>query len=291
MAGVRLEAKVHIVTGAVSSAQNIVKCCATAPGSTWPTSCCSRSPPREAVLAEDEKELGRRAGRHRRRHHRHRHLLRRAPSRTPRCIAARRQPPHQRHRRRACARRRTRRSASSSSYGCAHGVAWSTRTRPSRCRAWAAAQPRVLAAPASSARSSSRGWRRSSSWCSARSRSAGYEDLLASGVVITGGSTLLHGMPELAEEVLGLPVRRGRAARHRRAGRRGEEPAVRDRGGPACSTARGSDATSRALQDPRTRTSTGRCASRMPKWLGGDLLATVPRVTETVSKARRTDGR
>ena len=38
---------------------------------------------------------------------------------------------------------------------------------------------------------------------------AGQEDLLASGVVLTGGSTLLHGMPELAEEVLGLPVRRG----------------------------------------------------------------------------------
>src|SRR5216683_558211 len=37
----------------------------------------------------------------------------------------------------------------------------------------------------------------------------GYEELLASGVVITGGSTLLAGMPELAEEVLGLPVRRG----------------------------------------------------------------------------------
>jgi len=42
----------------------------------------------------------------------------------------------------------------------------------------------------------------------ARSR-GGQEDLLASGVVLTGGSTLLHGMPELAEEVLGLPVRRG----------------------------------------------------------------------------------
>ncbi len=37
----------------------------------------------------------------------------------------------------------------------------------------------------------------------------GLEDLLAAGVVITGGSTLLAGMPELAEEVLGLPVRRG----------------------------------------------------------------------------------
>jgi len=37
----------------------------------------------------------------------------------------------------------------------------------------------------------------------------GYEDLLASGVVITGGSTLLPGIVELAEEVIGLPVRRG----------------------------------------------------------------------------------
>ena len=35
------------------------------------------------------------------------------------------------------------------------------------------------------------------------------EEVLASGVVITGGSTLLSGMPEMAEEVLGVPVRRG----------------------------------------------------------------------------------
>ena len=33
--------------------------------------------------------------------------------------------------------------------------------------------------------------------------------MLGSGVVITGGSTLLGGMPELAEEVLALPVRKG----------------------------------------------------------------------------------
>ncbi|MBI5524804.1 MAG: cell division protein FtsA [Deltaproteobacteria bacterium] len=38
---------------------------------------------------------------------------------------------------------------------------------------------------------------------------SGYEELLASGVVITGGSTLMEGMPEMAEEVLGMPVRRG----------------------------------------------------------------------------------
>ena len=38
---------------------------------------------------------------------------------------------------------------------------------------------------------------------------AGFEDVLASGVVLTGGSTILEGMAELAEEVLGVPARRG----------------------------------------------------------------------------------
>jgi cell division protein FtsA len=37
----------------------------------------------------------------------------------------------------------------------------------------------------------------------------GYEDLLASGVVITGGATLLYGMADLAEDILGVPVRLG----------------------------------------------------------------------------------
>jgi cell division protein FtsA len=37
----------------------------------------------------------------------------------------------------------------------------------------------------------------------------GFAEMLTSGVVITGGSTLLPGMTELAEEVMGVPVRRG----------------------------------------------------------------------------------
>lgn len=36
-----------------------------------------------------------------------------------------------------------------------------------------------------------------------------YEDLLASGVVLTGGTSRLEGLGELAEEVLGLPIRLG----------------------------------------------------------------------------------
>ncbi len=38
---------------------------------------------------------------------------------------------------------------------------------------------------------------------------SGCEDLIAGGVVITGGTTILDNMPELAGEVLGMPVRRG----------------------------------------------------------------------------------
>lgn len=38
---------------------------------------------------------------------------------------------------------------------------------------------------------------------------SGYKDSLAGGVVITGGTSILENMPELAEDVLGMPVRRG----------------------------------------------------------------------------------
>jgi cell division protein FtsA len=38
---------------------------------------------------------------------------------------------------------------------------------------------------------------------------SGYEDVIASGMVITGGTTILPGMPEMAEQIFSLPVRRG----------------------------------------------------------------------------------
>lgn len=40
-------------------------------------------------------------------------------------------------------------------------------------------------------------------------RKAGLEEMIASGVVITGGSSSMPGMPELAEQIFDLPVRRG----------------------------------------------------------------------------------
>jgi cell division protein FtsA len=38
---------------------------------------------------------------------------------------------------------------------------------------------------------------------------SGFDDQIASGVVITGGTSILEGMPELAEQIFNLPVRRG----------------------------------------------------------------------------------
>lgn len=40
-------------------------------------------------------------------------------------------------------------------------------------------------------------------------RSTGLEELLSSGIVITGGSSLMKGMVELGEEVFHMPVRVG----------------------------------------------------------------------------------
>ena len=40
-------------------------------------------------------------------------------------------------------------------------------------------------------------------------RRAGYEKSLNSGIVLTGGGAILDGMPEIAEQIFDLPIRRG----------------------------------------------------------------------------------
>ncbi|MBN1282998.1 MAG: cell division protein FtsA [Proteobacteria bacterium] len=57
MSGVRLESKVHIVTGAVTSAQNIIKCCNRA-GLNVNDIILQQLASSEAVLSNDEKDLG-----------------------------------------------------------------------------------------------------------------------------------------------------------------------------------------------------------------------------------------
>jgi cell division protein FtsA len=40
-------------------------------------------------------------------------------------------------------------------------------------------------------------------------RHAGYEKALNSGIVLTGGGAILEGLPEIAEQIFDLPIRRG----------------------------------------------------------------------------------
>jgi len=40
-------------------------------------------------------------------------------------------------------------------------------------------------------------------------RRAGYEKSLNSGIVLTGGASILEGMPEISEQIFDLPIRRG----------------------------------------------------------------------------------
>ena len=84
MAGVRLEAKVHIVTAAVTSAQNVIKCCERG-GLHVADIVLEPLAAAEAVLTPEEQRARRRARRHRRRHHRHRDLPRRRDRAHRRC--------------------------------------------------------------------------------------------------------------------------------------------------------------------------------------------------------------
>ncbi len=204
MSGVRLEAKALIVTGAVSSAQNIVKC-AQRTGLNVADIVLQPLASSLATLSEDEKELGvclvdigggttdiavfhnGAIAAHRR------HL-------------AGRQPPHERRRGRA---------PHADARGRADQEAVRLRGRGER------GQDRDHRGPLGRRRAAARLSRHILAeiveprveeifmLVQHELQKCGMEEVLASGVVITGGSTLLSQMPELAEEVLGVPVRRG----------------------------------------------------------------------------------
>ena len=98
-------------------------------------------------------------------------------------------------------------------------------------------------------------------------RRVGYEELLSSGIVITGGSALMQGMVELGEEIFHMPVRVGRAALQRRRSRKScATRATRPRWG-CCSRAcsRCSAGSSRACRAARSRHVLG----RMKDWFKG----------------------
>jgi len=204
MSGVRLEAKVHIVTGAVSSAQNIVKC-ANRTGLNVSDIVLQPLASSEAVLSEDEKELGVclvdigggttdiaifSGG-----SIVHTAVIALGGNNLTSDIAiGLRTPAHEAER-------------IKQKYGCAL-VSMVDKEDTIEVPSVGGRQPRVLGRPILCEILEPR-VEEIFQLVQREIQRCGYEELLASGVVITGGSTLLAGMPELAEEVLGLPVRRG----------------------------------------------------------------------------------
>ena len=204
MAGVRLEAKVHIVTGAVSSAQNIVKC-ANRTGLNVADIVLQPLASSEAVLGEDEKELGAclvdigggttdiaifSGG-----SIVHTAVIALGGNNLTSDIAiGLRTPAHEAER-------------IKQKYGCAL-ASMVDKEETIEVPSVGGRQPRVLGRQILCEILEPR-VEEIFQLVHREIQKCGYEDLLASGVVITGGSTLLGGMPELAEEVLGLPVRRG----------------------------------------------------------------------------------
>ncbi len=204
MSGVRLEAKVHIVTGSVTSAQNIIKC-ANACGLNVADIVLEQLASSEAVLSEDEKELGVAVvdigggttdiaifsgG-----SLVHTAVLSVGGNHLTNDIAVGLRTPM------AEAERIKQR------YGCA----MTSRVSPEETievPSVGGRPPRVLSRQILSEIIEPR-VEEIFAFVGRELRNSGYEDLIASGVVITGGTTILEHMPELAEEVLGTPVRRG----------------------------------------------------------------------------------
>jgi cell division protein FtsA len=204
MAGVRLEAKVHIVTGAVSSAQNIVKC-ANRTGLHVSDIVLGQLAASEAVLCDDEKELGVAlvdigggttdiavwsdgsivhtsvvsiGGNH---------ITNdiAVGLRTPMAEAERIKQKY------GCALRKLVGEDETMEVPSVGG-------RPPRVLS------RQLLADIIEPRAEE-----IFSLIQREIQMSGFEELLASGLVITGGATILEGMCELAEEVMGVPVRVG----------------------------------------------------------------------------------
>src|SRR5262244_3252630 len=204
MSGVRLEAKVHIVTAAVTSAQNIVKC-ANRTGLNVADIVLQPLASAEAVLGEDEKELGVclvdigggttdiaifSGG-----SIVHTAVIALGGNNLTSDIAiGLRTPAHEAER-------------IKQKYGCAL-PAMVSKDETIEVPSVGGRQPRVLGRQILCEILEPR-VEEIFQLVQREIQRCGYEDLLATGVVVTGGSTLLAGMPELAEEVLGLPVRRG----------------------------------------------------------------------------------
>ena len=204
MSGVRLEAWVHIVTGAVTSAQNLIKC-ANRTGLTVHDIVLQPIASAEAVLSEDERELGVALidigggtsdlaifadGAIR-----HTSVLSVGGNHVTNDIAVGLRTP----------------SIEAERIKIEHGSALTSLVR----------EDEVIQVPSVGGRKPRKLSRRVlAEIIEARAEEmlrlthremvrAGLEDSVASGIVLTGGSSMLAGLPELAEQIFDLPVRRG----------------------------------------------------------------------------------
>jgi cell division protein FtsA len=208
MSGVRLEAKVHVVTCAVNAAQNIEKCIRRC-GLEVEEIILEQLASSYAVLTEDERELGvclvdigggttdiaiftegaiRHTG-----------VIPIAGDQVTNDIAMALRTPTQYAEeikiRYACALAQL---AGADQTIKVPGVGERGRRVTSRARRW----PRW----------SSRATTSCSRWCRPRLRRSGFEDMLAGGIVLTGGTAKMEGVVELAEEIFHMPVRIGAPA-------------------------------------------------------------------------------
>ncbi|MGM0556249.1 MAG: cell division protein FtsA [Myxococcota bacterium] len=204
MTGVRLEANVHIVTASVTSAQNIVKC-ANACGLEVADIVLEQIASSEAVLSEDEKELGVAVvdigggttdiAIYSQGSLVHTAVLSIGGNHLTNDIAVGLRTP----------------MAEAERIKQKYGCAMTDRVSPEETievPSVGGRPPRVLSRQILSEIIEPR-VEEIFAYVGRELKNSGFEDLIASGVVITGGTTILEDMPELAEEVLALPVRRG----------------------------------------------------------------------------------
>jgi cell division protein FtsA len=204
MRGVRLEAKVHIVTGAVASAQNIIKCCNGA-GVDVADIVLEQLASSESVLTPEEMELGVALldigggttdiaifvdG-----SIRHSAVLSLGGNHLTNDIAVGLRTPM------AEAEKIKR------EFGCALG-SMVGKNETIEVPSVGGRQPRTLSRQLLTEILEPR-VEEIFTLADQEIRHSGYGDLIASGVVLTGGTSILPGMPEMAEQIFNLPVRRG----------------------------------------------------------------------------------
>ena len=204
MSGVRLEAKVHIVTGAVTSAQNIVKCCNRA-GLDVCDIVLESLASAEAVLTPQERQLGvalvdfgggtADLAIFSENSIRHSSVLSLGGNNLTNDIAVGLRTPIEEA------------EKIKQRYGCAL-TSMINKDETIQVPSVGDGKPKVLSRQILGEILEPR----VEEICSLLQRElirSGYSDLVASGLVITGGSALLPGLAELAEQVFNLPVRSG----------------------------------------------------------------------------------